>query len=183
LQLQDIAFSWTIIDRVFAGLRTWLPSAPGFAPKRFKLSLDRSGAELEDIIAAVDAAQESILDLDDQPDFTGYIPGKFHTAFRYELADKTGKRVASAGLADLDTCLPYTLAFVPELESVEYPNRKLSLEKAERKEDEVQILSVTAADPLAFFPDIAFSYSPDKLAGWLVPADTAVHAPDHGNTK
>lgn len=123
---------------------------PGFAPKRFKLSLDRSGAELEDIIAAVDAAQESILDLDDQPDFTGYVPGKFHTAFRYELADKTGKRVASAGLADLDICLPYTLAFVPELESVEYPNRKVSLEKAERKEDEVQILSVTAADPVGF---------------------------------
>lgn len=121
----------------------------GFVPKRFKLSLDRSGAELEDIIKAVEAAQESILGLDDQPDFTGYVPGKFNTAFRYELADKTGKKVASAGLADLDICLPYTLAFVPELESVEYPNSKLSLEKAERKDGEVQILSVTAADLVA----------------------------------
>src|SRR5579862_635543 len=121
-----------------------------FAPKRFKLSLDRSGAELEDIIAAVDAAQEAILDLDDEPDFTGYIPGKVYTSFRYELADKTGRKVASAGLADLDICLPYTLAFVPEIESVEYPNRKLSLEAVERLEDEVQILSVTAADPHDF---------------------------------
>jgi len=119
----------------------------GFAPKKFKLSLDRSGTELEDIINAVEVAQESILGLDNDPDFTAYTPGKFNTAFRYELADKTGKRVASAGLADLDICLPYTLAFVPELESVEHPNRKLSLEEVERKEDEVQILSVTAADP------------------------------------
>ena len=119
----------------------------GFAPKKFKLSLDRSGTELEDIIQAVEVAQESILDLDDQPDFTAYAPGKFNTAFRYELADKTGKRVASAGLADLDICLPYTLAFVPELENVEYPNRSLNLEAVDREEHEIQIVSVTAADP------------------------------------
>ena len=122
----------------------------GFAPKKFKLSLDRSSTELEDIIQAVEVAQESILDLDDQPDFTAYAAGKFNTAFRYELADKTGKRVANAGLADLDICLPYTLAFVPELESVEYPHRRLSLEEVQLEEGEVQILSVTAADPAEF---------------------------------
>jgi hypothetical protein len=122
----------------------------GFAPKKFKLSLDRSGTELDDIIKAVEIAQESIIGLDNDPDFTAYTPGKFNTAFRYELSDKTGKRVASAGLADLDICLPYTLAFVPELESVEHPDRKLSLEVVERKEGEVQILSVTAVDPYGF---------------------------------
>ena len=106
--------------------------------------------EMEDTIDAVEAAQNSILGLDDQPDFTGYVPGKFNTAFRYELADKPGKNVARAGLADLDTCLPYTLSFVPEIESVEYSNCRLSLEEAERKDGEVQILSVTAADPEEF---------------------------------
>ena len=119
----------------------------GFAPKKFRLSLDRSGTELEEIINAVEVAQESILGLDNDPDFTAYTPGKFNTAFRYELADKTGKRVASAGLTDLDICLPYTLAFVPELQTVEYLDRKLRLEEVERKEDEVQILSVTADNP------------------------------------
>jgi hypothetical protein len=124
----------------------------GFAPRRFKLSLDRSGAELEDIISAVQAAKESILGLDDQPEHTRYVPGKFNIAFRYELADKTGKNVARTGLADLDTCLPYTLAFVREIESVEYPNHRLSLEEPddERDDGEVQILSVTAADPEEF---------------------------------
>jgi hypothetical protein len=124
----------------------------GFARKKFKLSLDRSGTELEDIIDAVQAAKESILGLDEQPEHTGYVPGKFNTAFRYELADKTGKNVARAGLADLDICLPYTLAFVREIESVEYPNRRVSLEEPddEREEGEVQILSVTAADPGEF---------------------------------
>jgi hypothetical protein len=118
-----------------------------FAPKEFKLTLDRSGTDLEDIIKAVEVAQESILDLDLDPDFTAYAPGTFNTSFRYALADKTGKRVASAGLADLDICLPYTLAFVPELESVEHPNRTLSLKAIDRVEAEVQILSVTSAAP------------------------------------
>jgi hypothetical protein len=116
----------------------------GFTPRKFKLSLDRSGAELQDIIDAVQAAKDSILDLDDQPEHSGYVSGRFNTAFRYELADKTGKKVANAGLADLDVCLPYTLAFVQEIESVEYPNRRQSLRDPddERLDGEVQILSV-----------------------------------------
>lgn len=120
----------------------------GFAPRRFRLSLDRSGAELQDIIDAVQASKDSILELDDEPEYTGYVPGKFNTAFRYDLADKTSKRVASAGLADLDVCLPYTLAFVQEVESVEYPNRFLSLENFDgpNVDGEVQILSVISAD-------------------------------------
>jgi hypothetical protein len=121
----------------------------GFAPRKFRLSLDRSGAELQDIIDAVQVAKNSILDLDDQPEHTGYVPGKFNTAFRYELVDQTGDNVARAGLADLDTCLPYTLAFVREIESVEYLNRRLSLAEPddERVDGEVQVLSVTAVDP------------------------------------
>ena len=114
----------------------------GFSARKFKLSLDRSGAELEDIIAAVQAAKDSLQDLDERPAFSGYTPGAFNTAFRYQLTDKTGKNVARAGLADLDICLPYTLAFVRELESVEYPNRLLSLEEPEdeKVDGEVQIL-------------------------------------------
>lgn len=120
----------------------------GFEPRKFELSLDRSGTELQNIIDAVQAAKDSILNLDDQQEYTGYIPGEFNTAFRYDLTDQTGKNVARAGLADLDTCLPYTLAFVREIESVEYPNRRMSLAEAgdERAEGEVQILSMTSAD-------------------------------------
>lgn len=60
--------------------------------------------------------------------------------------------LASAGLEDLNTCLPYTLASVREIESVEYPNRLLSLQDPNDKkaDGELQILSVTAADPGAF---------------------------------
>jgi len=39
----------------------------GLAPRKFELSLDRSGGELEEIIAAVEAAKDSMQDLDDRP--------------------------------------------------------------------------------------------------------------------
>jgi hypothetical protein len=127
----------------------------GFTARKFTLSLDRSGAELDDIIKAVQEAKDSLQDLDERPAFSGYKPGAFNTSFRYQLTDKTGKNVARAGLADLDICLPYTLAFVRELENVEYPNRVLSLEEGEdeRVDGEVQIVSIKIADPIGFDDD------------------------------
>jgi hypothetical protein len=124
----------------------------GFTRRKFKLALDRSGSSLDAIINAVKAAKESLADLDAQPEYKGYDPSKLNTSFRYDLTDEPGKDVARAGLADLDICLPYTLAFVPEVESVEYPDRKLSLEEPdeERVDGEVQFLSVTIADPGGF---------------------------------
>ena len=44
-------------------LVTGVAKRKGFVPRKFKLSLDRSGTELEDIIDAVEAAKDSILDL------------------------------------------------------------------------------------------------------------------------
>ena len=118
-------------------------------PRKFELYLDRSGSELEEIITAVEAAKASIQGLDNEPHYKGYVAGNFNTAFRYDLTDDTGKNVARAGLADLDICLPYTLAFVGELESVEYPDRVVTLEEPEeeRVDGEVQFVSVTALHP------------------------------------
>ncbi len=127
---------------------TGVTEGSDFSAREFKLSLDRSGEDLEDIIDAVQAAKNSLQDLDDRPSYTGYTPGAFNTAFRYQLDDKTGKNVARAGLADLDICLPYTLAFVRELESVEYLNRLSSLEEPEedKVDGEVQILDITVVN-------------------------------------
>src|SRR6266481_14667 len=119
----------------------------GLTPRQFELSLDRSGDE-SSIIASVEAAKQSMDDLDDLPTYKKYVDGAFNTSFRYDLTDNTGKKVASAGLKDLDVCLPYTLAFVGEIESVEYRDHLLSLKESgeERVDGEVQFLSVTTTD-------------------------------------
>jgi hypothetical protein len=124
----------------------------GFTTRKFKLALDRSGSSLEAIINAVKAAKDSLADLDAQVEYKGYDPSKLNTSFRYDLPDEAGKDVARSGLADLDICLPYTLAFVPKIDSVEYPDREMSLQATdeERVDGEVQFLSVTIADPAGF---------------------------------
>jgi hypothetical protein len=52
----------------------------GLTPRQFELSLDRSGGELEEIIAAVEAAKDSMQDLDDRPHYRGYVEGKFNNS-------------------------------------------------------------------------------------------------------
>lgn len=119
----------------------------GLSPRQFELSLDRSGKE-SNIIASVAAAKQAMDDLDNLPPYKKYVEGAFNTSFRYELADDTGKKVARAGLKDLDLCLPYTLAFVSAVESVDYEGKLVSLQapEEERVEGEVHFVSVITAD-------------------------------------
>jgi hypothetical protein len=75
-------------------LVTGVAKQQGLLPRKFELFLDRSGTELDEIIAAVEAAKKSIQELDQQPHYKGYVAGNFNTAFRYDLTDDTGKNVA-----------------------------------------------------------------------------------------
>jgi hypothetical protein len=102
---------------------------PDLEYRQFELVLDRSGFELDAITEAVKIAKSSVQDLDDKPPYPNYVAGDFNTAFRYTLADDFSRTVARAGLADLDVCLPYTLVFVSEIETVEVYPRKYSLQK------------------------------------------------------
>ncbi len=116
----------------------------GLEPRRFQLVLDRSGYDLDAITDAVKKAKNSVENLDDEPPYQQYVAGAFNTAFRYDLTDDTGANVAKAGLADLDACIPYTFAFVHEIESIEVPNRKYSLreKRALLADGEVQMVSI-----------------------------------------
>jgi hypothetical protein len=145
----------------------------GLTPRKFELWLDRSGGELAEIIAAVEAAKDSMQDLDDRPPYKGYIEGNFNTSFRYELTDRTGKAVARAGLGDLDVCLPYTLAFVREIESVEYPNHLVRLEHAEdpMMDGEVQFLSLAITDAEAETKTHSIAVLSNELTTVAVPVE------------
>lgn len=92
---------------------------PGLPYREFDLLLDRTGFDLEEITEAVKTAKQSVEDLDDRPTSASYVSGAFNTAFRCSLIDALSLKVVKAGLADLDICLPYTLVFVREIESVE----------------------------------------------------------------
>lgn len=90
----------------------------GLEYKKFELILDRSGYDLEPIIDAVESAKDSISNLDDLLTYSEYDKKDFNTSFIYPLTDNVSLTVASSGLNDLKTCLPYCLTFVDEIKSV-----------------------------------------------------------------
>jgi hypothetical protein len=88
---------------------------------QFTMQLNRSGFEPEDIIDGVTKAKESIQDIDTFPPYDEYDETDFNTTFSYPLLDELSKSVAKSGLDDLNLCLPYTFAFMPEILSIECP--------------------------------------------------------------
>lgn len=86
---------------------------------KFQLELDRTGFEIEEITDAVQTAKESVQNLDESQPYSNYVEGEFNTEFIYPLLDAVSLKVAKSGLDDLKICLPYTLALVEEIDSIE----------------------------------------------------------------
>lgn len=95
--------------------------------RKFELSLDRSGRDIEDIIKSVGVSLASLRDIDLQPEFDQYSPAEISTIFRYKL-NENGIEAAKKGLEDLSTSLPFTLTFLPEIKSVALVNGGLRYE-------------------------------------------------------
>lgn len=124
--------------------------------RRFNILLDRSGADIQEIIASVNDSHASLEDIDLQDPCDDYSPNGYNTVFRYVL-DESGASVAQKGIDDLHTALSYTLVFLPEIKSVKIVNEdihyelsqnscglgdKIKLYKVQRSElwDEVEVL-------------------------------------------
>ena len=91
---------------------------PDLDYRKFTLVLDRSGYDIETITEGVRTAKKSVENLDDSPPYCEYVEGALNTEFSYCLTDELSRKIARNGLSDLDRCIPYTLVFVKELETV-----------------------------------------------------------------
>lgn len=90
---------------------------PDLPYKKFNLLLDRSGTEIDEIVSSVNTSLEILKKLDDAEEFLNYNQASLNTSFKYILGEE-GISTAKKGLEDLDLCIAYTLAFVPNIESV-----------------------------------------------------------------
>ncbi|KGO80768.1 hypothetical protein Q763_09530 [Flavobacterium beibuense F44-8] len=92
---------------------------PELPYRKFTLTLDRSGYELEEITTAVQKAKDSVANLDEIEPYKSYNKDNLNTSFSYSLPDKLSIQIANAGFEDLQKCLPFALLFVNEIEAVE----------------------------------------------------------------
>lgn len=120
--------------------------------RKFSLTLDRSGREIEDIIQAVNRSLASLDDLDSQEPFHEYSSEKFNTVFRYRL-DARGIEVATDGLKDLHTSLIFTLVFLPQISSlrVVHENIQYEINQDFSIENRVKIYTVTRGNKPGLF--------------------------------
>lgn len=90
---------------------------PDLPYKPFELTLDRTGRTIQSITKSIQTALEVLNEIEDTSSISSYNENDFNTIFRYEL-DKEGIKVAKTGLADLDRALPFTLVFIPDIQSI-----------------------------------------------------------------
>ncbi|MDG1434037.1 MAG: hypothetical protein P8Q41_08510 [Saprospiraceae bacterium] len=109
----------------------------------FLLPLDRSGRSEDEIIKSVSESIAIRDALDNQEANIDYNPVALNTSFLYNL-DEEGYEVAEIGLKDLQGSLPYTLAFVPIINSVhvKHQNCNYSLSGYEKQTDEIELFSI-----------------------------------------
>lgn len=122
---------------------------PDLDYRKFELELDRSSFDLEDITESVKKSKESVEGLDNVPVYLEYKEGDFNTEFIYPLQDNTSINVAEAGLTNLQICLPYTLLFVPEIESVEilsFSNLFTREKEFEKLNNEISVHEIKVSD-------------------------------------
>lgn len=89
--------------------------------KHFNLLLDRSGKDEAELYAGVKISMEILLNLDQLPNVSNYDKTQLNTEFIYHLEDN-GLKVAKTGIDDLVQSLPFTMAFVRNIECVEIVN-------------------------------------------------------------
>jgi hypothetical protein len=89
--------------------------------KPFKVLLDRSATNLDEMIQKVDDAFSIFEEIDNDsvyPPLANYQQNQnCDTSFRYVL-DNAGLKVAEAGIQDLQNAIAYALAFIPTIQSV-----------------------------------------------------------------
>ena len=133
-------------------LVTGVAKQQGLLPRKFKLFLDRSGTDLDEIIAAVEAAKKSIQELDQQPHYKGYVAGNVQHGIpiRLNRRHRQERRERRSGRPGYLPALHARIRAGDRKRRVPEPSGEPVEPDEERVDDEVQFLSVTAADPEAF---------------------------------
>ncbi|MCH5193299.1 MAG: DUF3883 domain-containing protein [Oscillospiraceae bacterium] len=92
----------------------------GFPGKEFRITLDRTGHNKEDILSAIFRSMDELLQADGLPDAAdGRQDEEFGTEFRYLLENSRSRDIAETGVADLADTILYVMLFSGGIAGVE----------------------------------------------------------------
>ncbi|MBE2280245.1 MAG: hypothetical protein IAE91_07635, partial [Ignavibacteriaceae bacterium] len=96
--------------------------------RKFNILLDRDAKTPLEMETKVEKAQNDRLGILDNPSIDTFIPEALNTSFTYHLNDSSYK-FAEEGINDLEISLPFTMVFVPAINSVTIPHKNLKFER------------------------------------------------------
>lgn len=142
--------------------------------RKFKLELDRSGYELDEITDSVQKSKDSVQDLDEKPVYDSYIEGAYNTSFFYFLTDSIGHTVAKKGLEDLKNCLPYTFVFVEDITTVRLKHSGLIFKNTDGFDNitqniKVVVIKIENSTKVDFIEDLSFIVLSKNLTSITIP--------------
>lgn len=88
----------------------------------FNFTLDRSGSGKPEIAESINRTWEEFRAKRTEIQNYNYSSSNFETSFKYEL-DSDSLILATESISDLDVSLPFALAFIPKIQSVEILNQ------------------------------------------------------------
>lgn len=117
---------------------------PELPYRKFSILLDRSGRELDEITESVNSSIAILEELDSYPAYENFNPNDFNTVFKYNL-EEYGLSVAEVGISDLQIALPFTLAFLPNIQSVSILSENITyeLESIEELTEEIKLVKIS----------------------------------------
>lgn len=124
---------------------------PELEYKQFKLQLDRSYYDLNEITDSVHKSKESVSNLDELPDHKNYNALDYNTSFHYPLSDSVSNDIAQKGLKDLEKSIVFAFAFVPDIDSIHIAHLGKTFINTDRKKtapnNEVDFFSIAVKYP------------------------------------
>lgn len=93
--------------------------------RNFKVTLDRSGKNKEDIINSINKSFTQLEQSEAIEDANQFQEDAYNTVFKYIL-DEKGLEVAKKGLEDLKISIPYVMALNPQIEEVKIESEDIT---------------------------------------------------------
>ena len=108
---------------------------------RFSFPLDRDGKTTGQLVPKIETAWASFHESTEDNQIDEYDEDDFNTSFTYNLASKDQKEIARIGVDEFTQLIPFVLAFIPIIDSVNIidniSNTTTKFENSEELEDDV----------------------------------------------
>lgn len=139
---------------------------------RFSFPLDRDGKTTGQLVPKIETAWASFHESTEDNQIDEYDEADFNTSFTYNLATKDQKEIARIGVDEFTQLIPFVLAFIPVIDSVNIidniNNTTTKFENSEELEDDVLLNIIKTENKKKFEIKLLFANDDDVAIASIV---------------